>query len=64
MASKIRGKPVFVGHGFKIFVGAPSNPKRGKERIWISIRQDDPKEWRVYETLSYAKGTDVQFVKD
>ena len=63
MASKITGKPVYTGHGFKIYVGPPTSPKKSKPRIWISIRQDDPKEWRVYETLSYANGTDVAFVK-
>jgi len=65
MPTKITGTPVYTGHGFKIYVGIPSKPKkRGKSRIWISIRQDDPKEWRIYESLSYAQGADVQFVKD
>lgn len=66
MPTKLTAPVVYSGHGFKIFVDTPSKPKKGKSRIWICIRQDDtkPKEWRVYETLSYAKGVDVQFVKD
>jgi hypothetical protein len=63
MASKISGKPVYIGNGFKIYVQNPSNPKKGKPRIWINIRQDENPEWRMYETLSYPHGTDIQFVK-
>ena len=63
MPTKLTGTPINIGHGFKIYVGKPSNPKKGKPRIWISIRQDDPKEWRTYESLIYPHGADIQFVK-
>ena len=66
MATKIRGNWISLGNGIKISAGKPSTPKRKGTlpRIWISIRQDDPKTWRVYESLSYAKGVDILFVKE
>ncbi len=37
-------------------------PKRkGKNRIWLQIKQDEPKKWQVVATLSYKHGIDIQF---
>lgn len=36
----------------------------GKERLWIQIRQNNGKKWKVYTTLAYARSLDVQFVAE
>ena len=63
--SKVTGKLIGHTHGLTI-TAYPVTPKtaHGKERIWIQIRQNEGKKWRVYETLAYARSLDVQFVAE
>jgi hypothetical protein len=37
---------------------------KGHDRLWIQIRQDDPKQWRLTTSLSYRQSIDVQFQRD
>ncbi len=62
MASKITGTPDFEKYGLKFYVRLHSAKKQGKDRIWISIRQDN-KEWTTTKTLSYQKAIDILFLK-
>jgi len=48
--------------GLKISVArAPSKTGKGKDRIWVSVRQDEPKKWRLAASLSYVNAFDVRF---
>jgi len=61
MPSKIRGTPVATFEGLKIYVRSLVAKGRGMDRIWVHIRQDEPKKWRTATTLSYVNGVDVLF---
>jgi hypothetical protein len=61
---KINWTPLKVVDGLKIFINRKPAKGSGKNRIWIQIRQGKPKQWRVYETLAYARSVDIQFVED
>jgi len=64
MASKISGTKLTTFHGLDIY-GEFTPPKRGgKATIWIQIRQDKPKRFRVRESLSYARSVDIEFAED
>ncbi len=65
MPSKIRGRLIGRHEGIEIYV-TPNNAKtqKGKDRVWIQIRQRTPKKWRVQTTLSYAKASDIMFIKE
>ena len=61
--SKIKTKPITIFEGLKIYGCYRPARKRGKDRIWISIRQDSPKKWRTATTLSYVRAVDICFEK-
>jgi hypothetical protein len=67
MSEKIekRSKLIAEENGLKIFMNY-KKPKtsEGKERIWISIRQDKNKKWRQQSVLGYSKSADICFVND
>jgi Tfp pilus assembly PilM family ATPase len=44
MPSKISGTPIATFNGLKIYAKLQKAKKKGKDRIWINIRQDDPKQ--------------------
>ena len=61
---KPSGPPIVDIRGLKIYVtDEPSVTKRGKDRIWISVRQSSPKKWRVAASLCYVNAFDVRFEK-
>ena len=61
---KPEGKPVREIEGLKIYViKKEARTGRGKDRIWISVRQDRPKKWRVAASLCYVNGVDIRFEK-
>jgi hypothetical protein len=50
--------------GLEIYVtNEPSKTKKGKDRIWISVRQSKPKKWKVAASLCYVNAFDVRFEK-
>jgi len=63
MVKSNRGTLVAEQEGIKIFFKKQTPKRKGKCRLWISIRQDKPKEWRVAATLSYVNAIDVRFEK-
>lgn len=61
---KPSGLPVYKVQGLEIYVTKePSKTKKGKDRIWISVRQSTPKQWRVAASLCYVNAFDVRFEK-
>jgi hypothetical protein len=58
---KIRGNPVFVYEGLEIYISDQPAKREGRDRLWISIRQKEPKAWRVTGNLSYTQAVDVRF---
>lgn len=60
---KVKGK--VIGHTDGLTVTVAHNPAKtakGTDRLWIQIRQNDGKRWRVYETLSYPHAVDIAFI--
>ncbi|MGA9060701.1 MAG: hypothetical protein WB341_03445 [Terracidiphilus sp.] len=50
--------------GLTIYGNLQKAKQSGKDRLWIQIRQDQTKPWRVAASLSYARAVDIQFEKD
>jgi hypothetical protein len=64
MAPKIKGKPACEHEGLEIYVNpAPAKSTKGKDRVWIHIRQNDPKKWREETALIYVNAADIRFVR-
>jgi len=62
---KITGKLVGRAHGITVTVNHnPAKTSRGKDRLWLNIRQNKGKQWKVYQSLSYTHGTDIAFVAE
>ncbi len=63
---KVQGKIVARVNGLVISVyPQPAKTNRGKNRLWVQIRQDSSvKPWRVAASLSYARAVDIEFVDD
>lgn len=59
---KMTGKKIIEYEGISIYVDY-KKPKtsRGKKRMWMSIRQKEPKPWKIGTTLSYHKAIDILF---
>lgn len=50
--------------GIKIYgVDQKSKTGKGKDRVWIQLRQEKPEEWKQTATLAYMKAADIQFQK-
>ncbi len=64
MTNKIKGKEISKSNDLKIYARLQKPKKKGKERIWISIRQDKPKKWKIAATLSYVNSIDIRFEKE
>ncbi len=64
MGKKISGELIGEFNGLRIYGRLSTAKRRGKDRLWIHIRQDDPKAWRIAATLSYANSLDVRFEND
>ena len=60
---RVKGRLIAEYYGLKIFGSLEKAKKFGKDRVWIQIRQDVPKEWRIAASLSYVNGADVRFEK-
>ena len=56
------GAPIKTFEGLRVHAKL-NKPKteRGRPRIWIVIKQDAPKRWRVAECLSYVNAVHIQF---
>lgn len=59
---KVTGKLVGDAHGLTVTVKHnPAKTQRGKDRLWLQIRQNNGKSWKVYQCLSYTHGVDIAF---
>jgi hypothetical protein len=58
---KIKGEKLAEFHGLTVYGRLKKAKLHGKDRIWIQIRQGEPKKYRVAESLSYMRSLDVQF---
>ena len=61
---KVTSEPLYEFHGLEIYGVLKKAKKDGKDRVWIQIRQSNPKKFRVAASLNYARAVDVQFEKD
>jgi hypothetical protein len=61
---KVHGSLVGIVDGLTVTVALKKPRGKGKERLWIQIRQNNGKKWRVYTCLAYARSLDVQFVAE
>lgn len=61
MGAKISGELIGTFNGLRIYGRLRKAKRKGKDRVWIHIRQNDPKEWRIGATLSYANSIDIRF---
>ncbi len=60
MGAKISGELIGTFNGLRIYGRLSRAKKKGKDRLWIHIRQDNPKEWRIAATLSYENSIDIR----
>ena len=61
---KLKGPADLSVDGLDVYViRAPSKTGRGKDRVWISVRQDVPKKWRLSSSLCYVNSFDIRFEK-
>ena len=62
---KVHGTLVGTVQGITV-TAALKKPRtgNGKERLWIQIRQNNGKKWKVYTTLAYARSLDIAFVAE
>src|SRR5438094_306350 len=58
---KMRGEVIAEFHGLTIYGLLRRAKKSGRDRVWIQIRQNLPKRYRVSESLSYMRSVDIQF---
>ena len=58
---KVGGVKLCEFEGLQLFGTVQRAKHKGRDRIWIQIRQNKPKKWHVSTTLSYAQALDVQF---
>jgi hypothetical protein len=61
---KVHGTPIGTNNGLTVTAALKKPRGKGKERLWIQIRQNNGKKWRVYTCLAYARSLDVQFVAE
>lgn len=61
---KLPGAPIYSVKGLDIYVTSfPAKTETGRDRILISVRQANPKKWRLAASLCYVNAFDVRFEK-
>lgn len=63
---KIEGygaKEIASYKGIKVFVSDQPAKSTGKDRIYISIRQNEPKKWKIFASLCYVHAADIRLEK-
>lgn len=61
---KVSGPPIAKVQGLEIYVTSqPSKTGKGRDRIWVHVRQSRPKKWRIAASLCYVNAFDVRFEK-
>ncbi len=61
---KPKGPPITTVDGLEVYVSKePSKTGRGRDRVWVSVRQETPKKWRLSASLCYVNAFDIRFEK-
>ena len=60
---KVSGKPIASVNGLDIYIQSMPAKSRGKDRLWIQVRQNTPKDWRIAASLCYVNAFDIRFEK-
>lgn len=60
---KVSGKPIASVNGLDIYIRSQPAKRKGKDRLWIQVRQKEPKKWRIAASLCYVNGFDIRFEK-
>jgi hypothetical protein len=60
-AQKIKATLIGSFKGIEIYAKHQPAKRSGRDRVWIQVRQPEPRLYRVSESLSYAKGVDILF---
>jgi hypothetical protein len=61
---KVEAEIIGEFHGLTIYGKLQIAKRDGRDRVWIQIRQNELKVYRVAESLSYARSADIQFEAD
>jgi len=61
MPTKITGEPDFKIDNLDIYTRVRKAKKKGKNRIWVHIRQCGQKKFRISQNLNYGRGIDICF---
>jgi hypothetical protein len=64
VGAKISGELIGTFNGLRIYGKLSKAKKKGKDRLWLHVRQADGKKWRIAATLSYANSIDIRFEGD
>ena len=60
--SKTIGTPIASFHGLDIYATShPSKTGKGKNRLWLEIKQNAPKKWRTTALLCSPRTCRVEF---
>jgi hypothetical protein len=60
---KLGAKQIAQYKGIKIYASDFPAKKTGKDRIYISLRQEKPKAWKVFASLCYVNAVDIRLEK-
>ena len=58
---KVEAETIGEFHGLTIYGKLQLAKRDGKDRMWIQIRQNAAKVFRVAESLCYGRSADIQF---
>jgi hypothetical protein len=58
---KVTGEIIGKFNGLTVYGTLKKAKRLGKNRIWIQIRQSEPKNLRVAVSLAWTRACDVQF---
>ena len=64
MGAKISGEAIAEFEDIRIYARLSKAKRKGKDRLWIHIRQGESKRWKVAATLSYERSLDIRFEGD
>jgi hypothetical protein len=59
---KVAGTLIANFNGLMIYAQLTKGKRSGKDTVWIQIRQDAAKPYRMRECLAYARSVDIEFV--
>ena len=61
---KVTGTRIHEVEGIDIYVVHNPAKRKGRDRIWIQIRQRGNKPWRMGAALAYSRAADIRFERE